>query len=424
MSISLRDARSVWHPYTRHFDSPKFPVITEAKGSFLHLDNGEKILDAISSWWVNLHGHSHPYLLAKLQEAAQEMQQVMFAGFTHPRAVELAEKIISLYGRGQAKAFYSDNGSTSVEVALKMGFQYWLNLGKRKNKMIAFHGSYHGDTFGAMAVSSRSVFSEPFWPFLFEVEFISSPVKGQNNVLMELDKIYALHGDEIAGVIFEPMVQGAGGMIIHDPELLNTVLAYVKERDGLIIADEVLTGFGRTGKLFGTHHFQVSPDIVCLSKGLTGGMLPLGLTLATDEVFNAFNSSNLNKALLHGHSFTGNVLSIAVAIASLELLLTDETQEKIQLISEGHGKFIAQSSHPLFKNVRKLGTILAMEIGNTNGNYSSLLKESLHEYFLKRAILLRPLGNTLYVLPPYSIKEDELKKIYDSILNLPQEFKL
>lgn len=424
MSISERDARSVWHPYTRHFDSPKFPIITQAKGSYLLLESGEKILDAISSWWVNIHGHSHPYLLAKMQEAAQEMQQVMFAGFTHPRAVELAEKIISLYGRGQAKAFYSDNGSTAVEVALKMAFQYWQNQGKRKRKMIAFHGSYHGDTFGAMAVSSRSLFNEPFWPFLFEVEFIPSPVKGQSNVLSELERIYSSCGEEIAGLIFEPMVQGAGGMILHDTELLNAVLAFVKEREGLIIADEVMTGFGRTGKIFGSHHLNTSPDIVCLSKGLTGGMLPLGLTLASEKVFEAFNSPDINRALLHGHSFTGNVLSIAVALASLDLLLKTETQEKIQIISDKHEKFLQRASHHMFKNVRNLGTILALEIGDPNGSYSSPLKESLHQYFLQREILLRPLGNTLYVLPPYSITEDELNKIYDSILNLPQEFKL
>ncbi len=424
MSISERDARSVWHPYTRHFDAPKFPVITGASGSYLHLETGEKILDGISSWWVNTHGHSHPFILNKLQDAAQEMQQVMFAGFTHPRAVELAERILALYGRGQGKAFFSDNGSTAVEVALKMAFQYWQNQGKRKCKLIAFHGSYHGDTFGAMAVSARGLFNEPFWPFLFEVQFIPSPIKGQAGVLSELSKLYALHGDEIAGIIFEPMVQGAGGMIFHDAELLNSVLSFVKERNGLIIVDEVMTGFGRTGKLFGSHHLQVPPDIACLSKGLTGGMLPLGLTLAADKVFAAFNSPELSRALLHGHSFTGNVLSSAVALASLELLLQDDTTENIRRISSSQREFSQRASHPLFHNVRSLGTLVAMEVGSGDGTYASPLKESLHQYFFERKILLRPLGNTLYVLPPYCVTDDELNYVHESILQLPRKLNL
>lgn len=421
MSISQRDAQSVWHPYTKHFDSPTFPVITRAKDSYLYLENGERILDAISSWWVNLYGHSHPYLLAKMYEAAKDIQQVMFAGFTHPQAVELAEKITSIYGAGMSKAFFSDNGSTAVEVALKMAFQYWSNQGIQKKKIIAFHGSYHGDTFGAMAVSSRSIFNEAFWPFLFEVEFISPPLKDSHNTIRDLEKIYSRKGQGIAGIIYEPMVQGAGGMIFHDPEVLDSVLAYVKEREGILIADEVMTGFGRTGKNFGTHHLKISPDIVCLSKGLTGGMLPLGLTLAAEETFKAFNSPDLDKALLHGHSFTGNVISIAFALGGLELLVQEHTQSKIQYISQRHKDFSSRVTHPLFQNVRSLGTILAMEIKDTKSTYTSNLKDFLHEYFLQRGILLRPLGNTLYVLPPYCISDCELDSVYEAILNLPSE---
>jgi adenosylmethionine-8-amino-7-oxononanoate aminotransferase len=412
MQISERDAQCVWHPYTKHFDSPKFPVVTKAQGSHLILEDGTRLLDAISSWWVNLHGHSHPYILQKIGEAMQDMQQVMFAGFTHPYAVELAEKILRVYDRNQTKVFFSDNGSTSVEVALKMCFQYWSNQDQPKKKIIALKGSYHGDTFGAMAVSERGLFNKAFWPFLFEVIFISPS-------LAELEKVYSLHGSEIAGLIFEPMVQGAGGMLMHDPVQLDAVLQSVKNHNGLIIADEVMTGFGRTGKLFGTHHLSTPPDIVCLSKGITGGMLPLGLTLATEKIFKAFQSSELSKALLHGHSFTGNVLSAVAGLASLDLLLQKETQENIQRISDQHEAFIKKLSSSFFKNPRSLGTVLAMEVGTESSSYASSLSSTLHQYFKNKGILLRPLGNTLYVLPPYSITERELNLIYDAILDLP-----
>lgn len=421
MNYSEADARYIWHPYTKHFKTQTFPVITCAEGSHLVLETGEKILDGISSWWVNLHGHSHPYLIEKMTSAMKNIQQVMFAGFTHPMAVELAEKLVKAYGRNQAKTFYSDNGSTSVEVALKICFQYWNNLSVSKKRIIAFKGSYHGDTFGAMAISQRGIFNKHFWPFLFDVDFITPPIQGNEFSFKEIEELYRIHKDDIAGIIIEPMVQGAGGMVMHDSEQLDQLLIYIKTQGGLIIADEVMTGFGRTGKLFGMHHLQTTPDIVCLSKGLTGGMLPLGVTLATSKIFEAFESSELGKALLHGHSFTGNAISIAAAIASLDLLLTEETTQKIAWISEMHRNFKKSISESSLINIRTLGTILAMEIKTRSNGYSSEFSDQINRYFIQKKILLRPLGNTLYVLPPYCISEEELGHIYDSILRLTKE---
>jgi adenosylmethionine-8-amino-7-oxononanoate aminotransferase len=420
MNYSKRDAEVIWHPYTTHFNHTEFPVIKSSLGSSLILDNGEEILDAISSWWVNLHGHSHPLILQKITEAMKDMQQVMFAGFTHSYAIELSEKILSLFNNELTKVFFSDNGSTSVEVALKMCFQYWTNQGQSRNKIIALRGSYHGDTFGTMSVSERGVFSKPFWPFLFEVEFIESPVRdGVIDPLKELQKLYAKYPDEIAGIIYEPMVQGAGGMIMHDPFKLMSIIQFVRSQEGIIIADEVMTGFGRTGRLFGSHYLNITPDLVCLSKGLTGGILPLGLTLACAKIFQAFESPEKSKSLLHGHSFTGNVLSCAAALASLEILLKEDCQEKIKEISKQHEEFanVLKSFKGPQRNVRVLGTILAMEIAEKTG-YFSEIRDKVYRHFLNDGILLRPLGNTLYILPPYCFDQEDMSRTYDSILRL------
>jgi adenosylmethionine-8-amino-7-oxononanoate aminotransferase len=413
MNYSKRDAEAIWHPYTQHFEAFHFPSIIKAQGHYLHLDNGEKVLDAISSWWVNLHGHSHPYIISRISETLTQLQQVMFAGFTHPYAIDLAERILTLFDNQFSKVFFSDNGSTSVEVALKMCFQYWSNQGIKRKKIIAFKNSYHGDTFGAMSVAGRSVFSKPFWPFLFEVEYISP------DSVDDLELLLNKFPDTVAGFIYEPMIQGAGGMIMHSPEILDKILQLAKKNGILLIADEVMTGFGRTGKLFASYHLKVSPDIMCLSKGLTGGVLPLGLTLTTDIVYDAFRSSDKTKTLFHGHSFTGNALSCSAALASLDLLLKDECQKNIQWISRQHNEFVTTllSSSASILKARSIGTVLAIEFkSDSTSNYLNKLGEVMSPYFLEQGILLRPLGNTLYVLPPYSFGENEMSMTYSAIL--------
>jgi adenosylmethionine-8-amino-7-oxononanoate aminotransferase len=418
MNYSERDKESIWHPYTQHFNQPLFPSIKRAEGNYFYLDNNDKILDAISSWWVNLHGHSHPSIISRVQETMKDLQQVMFAGYTHPVAIELAEKILALFGGHFSKAFYSDNGSTAVEVALKMCFQYWSNQNSERKTIIAFKNSYHGDTFGAMSVAERSVFSKPFWPFLFDVKLISSPLEG-SHCLEELQVIISEHPEGIAGIIYEPLVQGAGGMLIQDAQKLSEVLRLVRDHGGLLLADEVMTGFGRTGKMFASSHLTLTPDIICLSKGLTGGFLPLGLTLATKEVFEAFKSSDRTKTLFHGHSFTGNALSCSAGLASLELLQSHECQKKIEWISHEHQSFstLIETVNAI-KEVRTLGTILAIEFETqeTEG-YLNGLGQTMGRFFQEKKILLRPLGQTLYVLPPYSFGPTEMDLTYSAILD-------
>lgn len=360
---------------------------------------------------MNLHGHSHPAILERISRTMADLQQVMFAGFTHPDAVCLAERILGLFGGRYSKAFFSDNGSTSVEVALKMCFQYWSNQGSERKKIVAFKNSYHGDTFGAMSIAERSVFSRPFWPFLFEVEFVA-PENPE-----ELVEVLSRYPEEVAGLIYEPLVQGAGGMRFHGPELLDQSLALAKKAGILLIADEVMTGFGRTGELFASFHLEHQPDIVCLSKGLTGGVLPLGLTLSTEAIYRAFQDEDRNKTLFHGHSFTGNALSCSAALASLELLLREDCKEKIRWLERMHRDF---SSHlrtlvaPI-RDVRSLGTILAVDFETERSGYLSDLGLAMQKFFMDRGILLRPLGNTLYVLPPYSFGAAEVDRTYSSI---------
>lgn len=417
MNYQQKDSNFIWHPYTPCLGSGPNLIVKEAKGNYLHLDDGRKILDAISSWWVNLHGHSHPYIIRKVQDTLQDLQQVMFAGFSHPLAVELSERILGLFGGRFSKAFFSDNGSTSIEVALKMCFQFWSNQGIQRDKIIAFKHSYHGDTFGAMSVAERGLFTKPFWPFLFDVEFVDPPLRG-NKTKEQVQAIIGKYPQRIAGIIFEPLIQGAGGMLMHLPSDLDEVLGLVQLAGGLAIADEVMTGFGRTGKTFATDHLRTIPDIICLSKGLTGGVLPMGLTLANHKVHGAFLSDDKSMSLFHGHSFTGNALSCSAALASLDLLMKEDCQANISMISNEHLSFSKLLESVVFpvRDIRRTGTVLAIEldVGNDTG-YLNTQRDKIYDYFLDRGVLLRPLGNIIYVLPPYSFTSIELDMTYTAI---------
>jgi adenosylmethionine-8-amino-7-oxononanoate aminotransferase len=414
MSLIERDLAVIWHPYTQMKTAqPPIPIV-RGEGSCLFSEDGKKYIDAISSWWVNIHGHSHPYIAQKVAEQLNKLEHAIFAGFTHPGAVELAERLLAILPSNQAKAFYSDNGSTAVEVAIKMCLQYWHNKGEQRTKILAFKNAYHGDTFGAMSVSGRSAFTAAFDSLLFEVEFIDLPNK--DNIDSIKSQISSLKS-QISCFIFEPLVQGSAGMIMYEAAYLNELMAHCQKENVLLIADEVFTGFGRTGKAFACDHVETRPDIMCFSKGLTGGTMAFGLTTCTQDIYNAFLSDDRMKTLFHGHSYTANPVACAAALASLDLFLESSTQENINRIADKHRAFAVKvAGHRSLKTTRQTGTILALEweTGN-NTSYFSSLRDKLYHYFLDAGIILRPLGNIIYILPPYCITDAELDYIYSTI---------
>ncbi|MES2518254.1 MAG: adenosylmethionine--8-amino-7-oxononanoate transaminase [Bacteroidota bacterium] len=414
-SLTERDAKVVWHPFTQHQTAPFSIPIVRGEGAYLYDDAGKKYIDAISSWWVNLHGHSHPYIARKVAEQFLQLEQVIFAGFTHEPAVRLAERLLEILPKNQAKIFYSDNGSTSVEVALKMAIQYFHNQGfTKKRKVIALENGYHGDTFGTMAVGAKSGFNAPFESFLYETIYLPVPVKGQEAKSLETMKSLMKNADEFACFIFEPLIQGAGGMVMYEPEMLEELIKLAKENNVLTIADEIMTGFGRTGKLFATDYIEVKPDILCLSKGLTGGAMALGVTSCTQEIYEAFLSEDRRKTLFHSHSFTANPLACTAGLASLDLLLSDETYNKILKINKLHQAFKSKNSQ--YQNISIKGTILSIEIQTVEGtSYFNNIRDIAYKFFIEKGILIRPLGNIIYLLPPYCISEEDLKYIYGCI---------
>jgi len=414
MSLIDRDLKVIWHPYTQMQTAmPPIPIV-RGEGSCVYDENGKKYIDGVSSWWVNIHGHAHPYIAKKVAEQLTKLEHVIFAGFTHEGAVELAERLLAILPANQKKAFYSDNGSTAIEVGIKMCLQYWHNQGKTRTKMLAFKNAYHGDTFGAMAVSGRSAFTAAFDSLLFEVEFIDLPT-AEN--ISDLKSQISNLKSELACFIFEPLVQGTAGMLMYEAKYLNELMAHCRENNVLMIADEIFTGFGRTGKRFACEYVTEVPDIMCFSKGLTGGTMALGITTCTQAIFDAFLSDDRLKTLFHGHSFTANPVACAAALASMDLFLEDATLENIKRIEAMHQQFALKiQHHPKIKTKRQTGTILAMEweTGN-NTSYFSSLRDTLYKYFLAAGIILRPLGNIIYILPPYCITNDELNYIYGKI---------
>ncbi|RDV13610.1 adenosylmethionine--8-amino-7-oxononanoate transaminase [Pontibacter diazotrophicus] len=420
MSLSQRDQNVIWHPYTQ-MKTAALPIpIVRGEGAMLYAEDGTGYVDAVSSWWVNLHGHAHPYIAQKVAEQLQTLEHVIFAGFTHAPAVELAERLLQILPQGQSRMFYSDNGSTAVEVALKMAIQYWNNLGTPKKKIIAFRDSYHGDTFGAMAVSARSAFTAPFWSYLFEVEFVDVPVPGKEEETVKQLEAYASGGD-VAAFIYEPLVLGTAGMVMYTPEVLNKLMQLCQQHNILTIADEVMTGFGRTGRTFATDYLQHQPDMVCLSKGLTGGTMALGATSCNEKIYEAFLHEDKSKTLFHGHSYTANPVACAAGLASLDLLLQSETQDNIRRICSQHNAFAARIKQmPYIKEVRQQGTILAVEFEDSTTSYFSDLRDTLYSFALYHGVILRPLGNIIYVIAPYCITDEQLNQVYQTISGMQE----
>jgi adenosylmethionine-8-amino-7-oxononanoate aminotransferase len=418
-SLTERDDSVVWHPYSQG-NWGKFPIgITHGEGSYLYDEDGNRYIDAISSWWVNLHGHCHPFIIKSVLEQMTKLEQVIFAGFTHDPAISLAEKLLAVLPRNQARIFYSDDGSTSVEVAIKMAIQFWTNQEKPRKKILAWKNSYHGDTFGSMSLSSRGPFNSAFEPYLFEVDFINIPKNAQ-----EVQNLVDGLTDEYAAFIFEPIIQGTAGMKIYKADLLNQILVACKKHQIITIADEVMTGFGRTGKLFAMDYIIEKPDIICLSKGLTGGMLPLGVTTCTNTIYQAFQGDDVFKSFFHGHSYTANPLACTAAIASLDILLRRETQKAISRIENQHKEFVKKiMGHPKVFHTASLGTIFMMEWKvKGGGTYFNEIRDKLYEFFISEGVLIRPLGNTVYLMPPYCISAEDLDFIYEKILDALEIF--
>ncbi len=394
-------------------------AIVRGEGALLWDESGKEYIDAIASWWVNPFGHSNRYIADAIYKQLTTLEHVLFGGFTHEPAVLLAERLIKILPPNQQKLFFSDNGSTAVEVAIKASLQYFYNKGERRTSIIAFENAFHGDTFAAMAASGISLYTQAFAEMFIDVVRIPVPVAGRESECIDVLKS-AIAENNVAAFIFEPLVQGAAGMVMYDAKPLNDMIAICKENAVLTIADEVMTGFGKTGRNFACDYLEVQPDIMCLSKALTGGTIPMAITTFTNDIFDAFYSDDINKALFHGHTFTANPAGCAAALASLDLLLSDETTSNLERINLKHQEFSRRiSEHKKVKTTRVLGVIFALEIHtNSDESYYGDLRNKLYKHFIEAGIILRPVGNIIYILPPYIITDSQLEKIYDTIFQV------
>lgn len=415
--LQERDSQYLWHPYTQH-KTAALPIgIVKGEGALLWDEHGKQYIDAIASWWVNPYGHSNKYIADAIYKQLTTLEHVLFGGFTHEPAVLLAERLMQLLPANQQKLFFSDNGSTAVEIAIKVALQYYYNKGEKRIKIIAFENAFHGDTFAAMAASGISFFTEAFKGSLIEVTRI--PVPTQGRVQESLDALTQLAATgQYAAFIFEPLVQGAAGMVMYQPEALDKLMELCRNHGIFTIADEVMTGFGKTGKNFASDYLTQQPDMMCLSKALTGGTIPMAITAFTQELFDGFYDDDVNKALFHGHTFTANPTGCAAALASLDLLQSDEMQENLQRINSKHLAFAEQlSQNPKVNNVRVLGVILALEIVREGSeDYYGSFRNKLYNFFIEKGIILRPVGNIVYILPPYIITDAQLQNIYDAVI--------
>ena len=409
----------VWHPFTQHALTPDATLVTHGEGAWLETDKG-RLLDAISSWWVITHGHRHPRIVEAIKRQADALDQVIFAGFTHQPAEDLAGALIAVAPRGLSHVFYSDSGSTSVEVALKMALGFWKNQNQPRSRIIALEHAYHGDTIGTMSAGARGVFNAAYDPLLFDVVRLPFPRPGREQET--LDMLDAAAGDA-AALLVEPLILGSGGMLVYAPEILSAMAVICRRNGALFIADEVMTGFGRTGTLFACEQAGVSPDILCLAKGLSGGSLPLAATLCTPEIFAAHYSTDRSHTFFHSSSFTANPIACAAARANLEIWRDEPVAQRVTALAALQEERLARfRGDTRFANVRRLGTIAALDLKVPDPGYLAGVGLELSRFFQARGVLLRPLGNTLYVMPPYCITAAELDSVYDAIARAGQEF--
>ncbi|MBI2504388.1 MAG: adenosylmethionine--8-amino-7-oxononanoate transaminase [Candidatus Latescibacteria bacterium] len=412
----------IWMPYTQMKEAPTPLMVRSGRGAMLELEDGRQVMDCISSWWVTLHGHAQPEIAAAIAAQAGQLEQVIAAGFTHQPAEELARR---LTGRLPflPRLFYSDNGSTAVEVGLKVAFQYWRNQGAAgRRRFLSLEGAYHGDTLGAMSLSGRSLFTEAFAEMLLPVDFVPFPQawlgdegveEREARALEHLEGLLRRSGEEYAAMILEPLVQGAAGMRMCRPSFLQAAEVLLRRHGVLVIYDEVLTGFGRTGEFFACQKAETRPDILCLAKGLSGGFLPLAATLCAEELYQAFCSGDPRHTLYHGHSYTANPLGCAAALASLELL--EKEDYRFREMEDWHREELAElADHPHLRRLRVCGTIAALEVEGAAG-YLHELGPRLRQRFLERGFLLRPLGGVIYLVPPYCLERAQLGAVYRCI---------
>ena len=414
MTLQQRDKKHLWHPLKQHQLHPESLAIVKAKGCILTDENGNEYIDAISSWYTCMYGHCNDYIIEKTYQQMQQLDQVMFSDFTHEPAVKLSEELIKILPEGQNKIFFNDNGSTAVEAGIKMALQYYFNKDEKRSTFIAFENGFHGDTFGAMSVSGLSVYNGPFEDFLIDVKRIPTPNgKNHQDILNQLNNYTSNHN--IAGFIYEPLLQGAAGMTVHDAQGLNEILAFCKSQSILTIADEVMTGFGKTGRNFASDYIDTKPDIICLSKALTAGLVPMAITSCTQNIYDAFLSNEMAKGFFHCHTYSGNPIACAAAIAGIELLKSKEIQENIKHIISSHKAFEKKIKvHPKVKSTRHLGVIFALDLNTKMERYGDL-RDKLLKFFMDRGVFLRPLGNTIYIQVPYVISTIELQKVYSVI---------
>jgi adenosylmethionine-8-amino-7-oxononanoate aminotransferase len=411
---------TVWHPFTQHALEEKPPTIARGKGAWLETDDNRRIFDAISSWWVVTHGHRHAAIVAAIHDQIDKLDQVIFAGFTHEPAETLADKLADIAPLGLNHVFFSDSGSTSVEVAIKMALGYWRNIGHPRSRIAALEHGYHGDTIGTMSAGARGVFNAAYEPLLFDVVRIPFPHAGREQETLDaLEK--ACREAPLAAFIVEPLIVGAGGMLIYSAAVLAEMKRICERHDALFIADEVMTGWGRTGTVFACTQAAVTPDILCVAKGLTGGSLPLAATLATSRIFEAHYSTDRSRTLFHSSSFTANPVCCAAALANLDIWQNEPVLERIASLGnlqEKHLSALAERN-PRFKNPRRLGTITAVDLEVSDAGYLAAAGPALRAHFLAQGVLLRPLGNTIYVMPPYCTTAPDLARVYEAIGSIP-----
>lgn len=414
MNIQERDKKHLWHPLKQHQTHPNSLGIVKAKGCILTDEHGNEYIDAISSWYTCMFGHCNDFITSRVYQQMQTLDQIMFSDFTHEPAVKLSEELIKILPKNQNRIFFNDNGSTAVEAGIKMALQYYFNKGEKRNTFIAFEDGFHGDTFGAMSVSGLSVYNGPFEDFLMDIQRVPVP-NGDNNeeVLQQLQQI--ISENNVAGFIYEPLVQGAAGMKIHNAEDLNKILKICKSNNILTIADEVMTGFGKTGNNFASDEITTKPDIICLSKALTAGLVPMSITSCTEEIYTAFLDNDIAKGFFHCHTYSANPIACSAALASIELLQTQEIQDNIKYISNTHKVFTKRiENHPKVTSTRYKGIILAIDLNTNSGRYGTL-RDQLLTSFMDDGVFLRPLGNTIYIQPPYVITKKQLDKVYTTI---------
>lgn len=405
----------VWHPFTQHAVQPEAIPIARGEGAWLEAADGRRIYDAISSWWVITHGHRHPHIVQAIKAQADQLDQVIFAGFTHEPAERLARRLVAITPPQLEYVFFSDSGSTSVEVALKMALGFWRHRGENRTRILALQGAYHGDTIGGMSVGERGVFNAPYDPLLFAVDRIPYPEPGREQMTLDaLDAACAAGG--VAAMIVEPLILGAGGMLIYPPSVLAEMKRVCERYDVLFIADEVMTGWGRTGTRFACEQADIAPDIACYSKGLTGGSLPLAVTLCRGDIFDAHYSPDRTRTFFHSSSYTANPIACAAALANLEVWDSEPVIQRIgALMAMQANKLDRFRTDARFANLRQLGTIAALDVVAGDAGYMANIGPMLYEAFRARNLLVRPLGNTIYLMPPYCSTEADLDLVYDAI---------